>query len=93
LTVLPPDPLDLLYGWPWTIVVLLLAWIAARRRIGLTLVLWLPAFWLAVRLLDPVVGPTPPGPIESAWRYLQAAILAFGPPLLMLLAVRRRPSP
>lgn len=90
MTVFPADPLALWQGWPWTLVVLLLAWLVARRRIALALLLWLPAVWLAVRLLDPVVGPVPPGPLESASRYLQAALLAFGPPLAMLLAVRRR---
>jgi hypothetical protein len=71
-------------------VVLALAWLAARLRVALALLLWPPAIWLGVRLLDPMVGPTPPGALEAAGRYLQAAALAFGPPLLMLLAVRRR---
>lgn len=69
--------------------VLALAWLAARRRVALALLLWPPAIWLALRLLDPVVGPTPPAAIESTSRYLQAAMLAFGPPLLMLLRARR----
>jgi hypothetical protein len=90
LTILPGDPLDLLQGWPWTVLVLLLCLIVARRRVGITLALWPLALWLAVRLLDPVVGPMPAGRLETASRYLQAAILAFGPPLAMLLAVRWR---
>jgi hypothetical protein len=90
LTLLPSDPLDLLLGWPWTILVLALAWLVARRHIGLALALWLPALWLAVRLLEPVVGPAPPGRLETGSRYVEAAFLAFGPPLAMLLAVRRR---
>lgn len=70
--------------------VLALAWLATRRRLALGLALWLPALWLGLRLLDPVVSPEPPGPLETSARYLQAALLAFGPPLLMLLAARRR---
>ncbi len=71
--------------------VLALAWLAARWRLGWALVLWLPALWLAVRLLDPVVGPAPPGAWEATGRYVQAALLAFGSPLAMFLAARRRP--
>lgn len=56
---------------------------------ALALLLWPPAIWLALRLLDPLVGPAPPGAGESAGRYLQAAMLAFGPPLLMLLRARQ----
>lgn len=90
MSFLPQDPVDLLWGWPWTAMVLALAWIAAGRRTAPALLLWPPAIWLAVRLLDPVVGPAPPGPLEAAGRYVQAAMLAFGPPLLVLVAVKRR---
>jgi hypothetical protein len=92
LTSLPTEPLALLHGWPWTALVLALSWLVARRHAGWALAIWLPGLWLAVRLLDPVVGPAPPGTGETVMRYAQAAALAIGPPLLMLLAVRRRGS-
>lgn len=90
MTLLPPDPLSLLHGLPWTLLVLALSWLVARRHAGWALAVWLPGLWLAVRLLDPIVGATPPGAGESVLRYVQAATLAIGTPLMVLLAVRRR---
>ncbi|HMR33942.1 MAG TPA: hypothetical protein PKA13_21875 [Geminicoccaceae bacterium] len=70
---------------------LALAWLAIRRRLAFGLPLWAPAIWLALRLLDPVVGPAPPGTAETVGRYLQATLLAVGPPLMMLLRAPRIP--
>ena len=83
--------LDFGCGWPLTLVLLVLAYLlAARGRVGLALLLWAPSLWVAVRLLDPVVGPTPPpGPVQ-AMLYLQAALLALGAPMLATIAVKRK---
>jgi hypothetical protein len=79
------------WGWPLTLVLLVLSYLlAAKGRVALALLLWLPSLWLAVRLLDPVVGPTPPsGPVQ-AMLYLQGALLALGAPMLATIAVKRK---
>ncbi|MFO1067060.1 MAG: hypothetical protein U1E14_00875 [Geminicoccaceae bacterium] len=83
--------LDLAWGWPVTLVLLVLAYVlAARGRVGLALLVWLPSLWQAVRLLDPVVGPTPPAGWVQAMLYLQSALLALGAPMLATIAVKRK---